>query len=142
LSVGEKAVVANADEAFGQDVKEKAADELQRIENHGALSARLGVVLPAKGDLAVVNRDKPLVGDGDPVGVAREVLEHLLRAAEGRLGVDDPVFAAEVCPPACPTTSSRQRFELTMEGELALVEGLLEIAEELAPEETAQGADG
>jgi hypothetical protein len=34
-----------------------------------------------------------MVGDGHAMGVAAEILEHLLGAAEGWLGVDRPVFA-------------------------------------------------
>ena len=137
LSVGEKAVVADAHEAFGEDVKEKAADELPGVENHGGLLVPVSVVLPAKGDVAVVDGEEALVGDGDAVGVASEVLEHWQGAAVGRLGVDDPVFRAEFFLPAFPVGGSSQRFELTMEAEFSLLEGLLQIAEELASEKTA-----
>jgi hypothetical protein len=34
-----------------------------------------------------------VVGDGDTVSVAPEVTDHLLRAAEGGLGIDDPVLS-------------------------------------------------
>jgi len=37
-----------------------------------------------------------MVGDGDAMGVAGEVVEDMLGAAEGRLGVDDPVLLAEL----------------------------------------------
>ncbi len=51
----------------------------------------MGVVLPAEADAALVHRDQPAVADGDAVGVARQVLEHLSGRAKGRLGVDDPL---------------------------------------------------
>lgn len=142
MSVGEKAVVTDADEALGEDMEKKAADELQRLEDHGGLLVSLSVVFPAKGDTAVVEREQPLVGDGDPVGVAGEVLEHLLGAAEGRLGVDHPVFGVEVFSPAFPAGAWSQGLELAMEGEFSLVESLLEVAEELASKEATQDADG
>jgi hypothetical protein len=142
LSVGEKAVVADFDEALGEDVEEKATDELQSIEGHDVLAVSLSVVLPTKGDPAFVQRDQTLVGDSDAVGVASEVLENLMGAAEGRFGIDDPVFGAGDFPPASPGGSTGQGLELAMEGEFSLVEGLLEIAEELASKQTAQGTDG
>ena len=33
----------------------------------------------------------PMVGDGDAVGVAGQVVEHMFGSAEGRLRVNDPV---------------------------------------------------
>ena len=44
----------------------------------------------AEGDAGVVVGDQTLIGDGDPVGVAREIGEHSLGAAERRLGKDHP----------------------------------------------------
>ena len=56
----------------------------------------MGVVSPAEGDLIVLEGHETMVGDGDAMGVAGEVVEDMLGAAEGRLGVDDPVLLAEL----------------------------------------------
>jgi hypothetical protein len=37
-----------------------------------------------------------MVGDGDAVGVAGQVVEHMVGSAEGWLGVDDPVLLTEL----------------------------------------------
>ena len=89
---GEEAVVANAMEAARQDVQEKAADELGRLERHGLepVAAFDAVILPFEGYARVVEREEPGVRDGDAVGVAGEISEHGLRSGEGSLGVDDP----------------------------------------------------
>src|SRR5271166_2755870 len=81
---GEQAVVADAVEAFGQDVGEEATDELVRAERHDLLArAAVGaVVLVPEGDALLVERDQPAVGDGDAVGVARQIGEHCLGSAE------------------------------------------------------------
>ena len=52
---GKQAVVADAVEAAGQDVQEKAADELGRVERHGPepVAAFDPVVLPPSGDCHV-----------------------------------------------------------------------------------------
>ena len=52
-------------------------------------------VAPTKGDLAVGKRDESMIGDGHPMGVAAQVLEDILGAAEGWFGVDHPVFSEE-----------------------------------------------
>jgi hypothetical protein len=94
VSVGKKAVIANPHESAGEYVEEEPAKKLESVETHSSLSVLVRVVPVAESDLAVVEGEKPLVGDGDTVSVAGEVLEHLLRPAEGGLGVDHPVFVA------------------------------------------------
>ena len=71
---------------------DEAADELLRRERHHALPLRTlaAVVFVAEGDAGLVVGDQTLIGDGDPVGVAREIGEHGLGAGERRLGVDHP----------------------------------------------------
>jgi hypothetical protein len=44
--------------------------------------------------LIVVECDEPAVGDGDAMGVAAEIGQHLCGAAEGPLGVNNPVDAS------------------------------------------------
>ena len=59
-----------------------------------ALAPVEAVVLPPEGDAIAVARDQATVGDGDPVGVAREIGEHGLGTAEGAFGVDYPLDRA------------------------------------------------
>jgi hypothetical protein len=94
---GEQAIVPNAMETAGQDVQEKAADELGRVERHGSepVAAFDTIVLPFESDAGVVERGQPGVGDRDAVGVAREIGEHGLRSGEGSLGEDDPFGATQ-----------------------------------------------
>jgi hypothetical protein len=89
---GEQAVVADAVEALWQNMQQEAPDELVRRERHEALPLRTlaAVVFVAEGDASLVVGDHGLIGDGDPVGVAREIDEYGLGAAERRLGVDRP----------------------------------------------------
>ena len=84
--------MANAVEASGQHVQEKAPDELVRVKPHRLPAVRTvdAVVFPAERDAGVVGRDEAAVRDGDPVGVAGQIAQHLLRSGERRLAVDDP----------------------------------------------------
>ena len=70
-------------------VHEEAADELVGFERHDLGAAVVAIILAAEGHLRVGDADQAGVGDRDAMGVA--VGEHLLGAAEGRLGVDDPL---------------------------------------------------
>src|SRR3981189_2909818 len=86
-----------AGEAVRQDVDEKAADELVRAERHDFVSrAAIGaIILVPEGDAVVVGGDKPAVGAGDAVGIAREISEHRLGSTERRLCVEGPLDLAQ-----------------------------------------------
>jgi hypothetical protein len=72
---GEEAVVADAMQAFWQHVDEKAADELVGGDGHALvpIAALAAVVLALEGDALLVAGDQAAVGDGDAVGVARQM---------------------------------------------------------------------
>src|SRR5947209_19249546 len=80
-------------------MQEEAAQELIQGYGHQFLLIVVSRVPPAKGDLAVGQRDQSMVGDGDAVGVTAEILEHILGAPEGWFGVDHPVFAKQRSQP-------------------------------------------
>jgi hypothetical protein len=96
VPIGEKAVVADAMEAIRQGVKQKTPDERVGGERHYLGFAVVAVVVPAEADLSIGKRDQPAVSDGDAVGVAAEIGQHLLGAGEGTFGIDDPVDAPEL----------------------------------------------
>lgn len=52
--------------------------------------AALAVVLIGEGDLVVFEADEAVVGQSDPMSVAGEILEDLLRTAEWGFAVDPP----------------------------------------------------
>ena len=95
-AAGEQAVVADAVEAVRQDVDQEAADELGGGERHDllALAAFGTIVLPSEGDAVAVAGDQPAVGDGDAVGIARQIGQHRLWPAERALGIDHPFGSA------------------------------------------------
>jgi len=95
-TVGEESEVSDANQPLGQDVDEEAAQELMGGNGHNLLLAAVGVVSPAERDTIVFESHEAMVGDGDAVGVAGQVVEHMLGAAEGRLGVNDPVLLTEL----------------------------------------------
>ena len=98
-AAGEQAIVADAVEARRQDVDQESADELGGSECHDLLTiATIGtIVLPSEGDASVVEGDQPTVGDGDTVGIARQIGQHGLWPAERTFGIDDPFGSAQRC---------------------------------------------
>ena len=74
----------DAMEAVGQDVEEKAADELVRSEPHDAFASGAAIVPVGERHVIVVDGDEPRIGDRSAMGVAGEIGQHPLGAAERR----------------------------------------------------------
>jgi len=82
--------VAQLDEVARQDVLEEPAQEF--VMGQGDQFA----MATHEADVPVIDGAQAVVAQPDPVGVATEVGVDLLCAAEGRLGVDDPVDAVQL----------------------------------------------
>jgi len=76
-------------------MEQEAAQELFDSQSHEPLLVAVCGVSPAKCDVAFRECDEPGVGDGDAMGVGAEIAQHMFRAAERRLGVDDPVVSEQ-----------------------------------------------
>ena len=101
------------------------------------------VVAPTEADLTVLDGEEAVVGDGDAVGVLTEVVEDLVGAGEGALGVDDPLGLAEgleVAGEGVGVIESGARGAAELEP--AGAEGLLEQFEEEAAEQAGEDANG
>src|SRR5262245_51592502 len=80
-------------EALGQDVQQKAPDELVRVKPHRLPAARAvdAIILPAERDAAVIGCNEAAVRDRDTVGVTGEIAQDLFWSRERRLAVDHPL---------------------------------------------------
>ena len=76
-------------------MKQISAQELIGGNGHDLVLATVGIVSPAEGDAIVQQGHQAMVGDGDAMGVAGQIVENMVGTAEGRLGIDDPVLLAE-----------------------------------------------
>ena len=81
--------IADLVEALGKDVLEEAAHELAAFHATGAPTRRF-TMLVSDGDGVMVEGDEASIGDGDAKDVAREVIEHGLRALAPTGDVNDP----------------------------------------------------
>src|ERR1051325_5189325 len=83
-----------------------------------------------------------MVGDGDAVGIAAEILQDVLGSAEGRFGVDDPIFAEERTQPSSEELGVGERREFSGQVQLTALEGRLQTSDELATDDAPQCGDG
>src|SRR5882672_4740935 len=94
---GQQAVVTDAVKARWQDMHQEAADELVGIERHHPVSLPTfeAVILPLEGDALVIERDQAAVGDGDAMGVAREIAQDFCGSPEWAFAVDHPLAVTQ-----------------------------------------------
>ena len=93
--------MADAHEAFGQHMEEEAAQELGGVERHDAQLAAVGIVLPSEGDALAIEAKQAVIGDGDAMGVAAQITQHLRGPAQGLLGIDHPVLSMRCAQQPC-----------------------------------------
>src|SRR5882724_6908678 len=134
MAVGEQAVMPDAMGAVRQGMEQKAPDELVSVEGHDLRLAVMPVVLPAEANPAIHQADQAGIRYCDTVRVAAEIGQHLLGAAEGRLGVDHPLD-----PPQFTDTPGeggrRGEFgEIAEEAQLTGLEGGVQTLQEQAAE--------
>jgi len=89
VAIGEEAVVTDAVKSVGQDVDQKAADELVGVERH-QLVAGIGlgpVILPFERHALAIKGDEPAVGNSNPVGVAGQVGKDSVGSAKRRFSI-------------------------------------------------------
>ena len=94
-TVGEQPEMADAHEAFGQHVEIESAQELDCVQGHDALLAAVSIILTVEGNALPVEGQQVVIGNGDAMGVAAQVAEHLGRSAERWLGIDDPLLVLQ-----------------------------------------------
>ena len=124
-AIGQEAERADADKAARQDVEQEAAQELLRIERHHSLLITVGIILPTESNLVMLENQEAMVGDGDAMGIAGEIAEHMMGTAEGGLGVDDPVLPEQGAQEGAERFLVGKWLKGSGKSELALLESAL-----------------
>jgi len=124
----------DAHKPAGQDMEQEAANELLRLQSHQLLFVSLPIIFPAECDLAILEANQTVIGYRDPVGIAAEIIQDLLRAAERRLRVHHPLGLATALEHGLEVFGINQWLNRAMESQLAGGVGLVESAEEQAAE--------
>ncbi len=79
-----------------------------------------------------------MVGDGDAMGIAREVMQHVLRATERRFGIDDPVLPIKRAQEEGEVLLLMERHALAEEAQLMAGKEAPQSGDELAAENAAE----
>ena len=137
-SIGEEAEVADADQAGRQHVEQEAADELDCIQSHGLGPGVIRIVFPVKADAAVFQSAKTVVGDGDAMSVASQILEHTPGSTEGRLDVNDPFEVSGCFTHGLERGWLRQIAKFAGEAELTFAKSLSQREKEEFAEQAAE----
>ena len=132
----------DTDKTFGQDVKQKAAHELVRGNGHDSRLVAACIVPPTKRDVVTIEGNETVVGNGDTVSVAPEVTEHLLGAAEGGLGIDDPVLAKQRSEKRREALWLFQVLDRSCANQLFLPVDAPQSIDKLSPEDLAERLNG
>ena len=83
LVVGHEAKVPDADKTFREHMNQEPANKLFGGNSHRALYVSVSIVPPAERDGVAVEGEQSMIGDGDAMGIAAEVTQHLLGTTEG-----------------------------------------------------------
>jgi len=78
LAIGEESEGTDTDKAAGENMEQETAQELVCGEGHHPLLITVRIIFPAEGDLVLVESHETVVGDGDAMGVASEIAQHML----------------------------------------------------------------
>jgi hypothetical protein len=89
-SARQETEVPNAYEALREQMQQEAAQEL--IVGQSGELLLVGGIAPAEGDLAIGKGNQAMVGDGHTMGVAAEIVQHILGTTEGAFQVDHPIL--------------------------------------------------
>jgi hypothetical protein len=83
-----------------------------------------------------------MVGDGDAVGIAAEILQDIFGSAEGWFGIDDPIFAEERTQPGSEELGMGERCKFSGQVQLTAFEGRLQAGDELTTKHAPENSDG
>ena len=81
-----------------------------------------------------------MVGDGDAMRVASQILEYSAWSAEGRLDVDHPIFIGGLVTQSLETYGLREWFQLAVKLESAIAKGAAQPSQEAFSEAMTEQA--
>ncbi len=81
-------------------MKQKSPQKLPGVQSHDLALIAVGSVPVSERHLAVVHLEQSGVGEGNPMGVAPQVVEDLLGAGEGGFTIDGPLLAGGRAEPS------------------------------------------
>jgi hypothetical protein len=80
LPVREEAIMPETHEAAGQHMQQEATDKFVRVERHRLDAIALTTIPGGKADPPITHVEDPVVGYGDAMGIAADIVSDLGRA--------------------------------------------------------------
>jgi hypothetical protein len=99
-AVGQKTVMANLVESFRQNVPQKPSNKLLGLEGRGLpdYSVCFIVFIPEV-YFVILNPDDSLIADGNSMGIAPDVTNHLFGVSKRRFTIHNPIPSYKVINP-------------------------------------------
>ena len=76
IPVSEQPVMPDLHKPFGQHMKQETADKFHGGQRHDFFFFAIGIIPPFECDLSVSDVQDPVVGNGDPVSIPAEIVNH------------------------------------------------------------------
>src|SRR3954454_17567136 len=102
----------------------------------------VAIILPLEAHFALVDCKQSFIRDCDAMGIAAQIFERLLRTAEWRFGINDPVPVFQRSSKTKKGDGIPKRLRFAEEVEFPLVESVFQGREEQAAKQTRQHAYG
>src|SRR5215470_11655655 len=80
------------------------------------------VIFPTKSDFSVLHADQSMVGDGHPMRVAGQIVQHMFRTAEGLPDIHYPLMRMQGVQESRKRTRLGKPLQRSVEGEFLLTE--------------------
>ena len=119
-------------------MEQKPPQKLLGGDGHQTLLAVVGVIFPAKGDVAIGNVDDPVIRDSDAMRVAGQIVEDVLGASKWPLGVDYPVVTKQWPQKGIECLFVGQWFHAARKPQLLLLESAFQTGNELTAKNAAE----
>lgn len=119
-------------------MKQEPPKKLLGGDSHQSLLALVGIIFPSKRHLAIGNIDNPVIGDGDAMRIASQIVEHMFGSSEWPFGVDYPVVTKQWPEKSMEGFLLGKLLHTTGEPEFSLLESALQTGNKLAAKHAAQ----
>src|ERR1700733_12101521 len=98
----------------------------------------MGIVFPAESDLAIGKVHDTVVGNGDAMRVAGQIVEDMFGPAERSFGVDYPILTEQRSQKSVEGFRFAEGLQASGKEQFPVLEGMLETVDELAAKYAAQ----
>ena len=91
-AVAQVAKMANSHKALRQDIHKESPYELLAIQPLSLQSGMIPIILIAERDSVIRHRQQTPITDGNPMGIASQIIHHALGLVQAGPGVDHPLL--------------------------------------------------